>query len=691
MLIFAISILSLLMATSVRADITNVNSAAGFSRIELAQELPIKNMQKLLGLSDGKVYFAKNDGSVGEVDKDGKEIQVFQAMDAKGKPILQHPEAVAFSDGTIYVVDSKTNLVAMFSSQGKFKGSFGTNTAGGFFGGGNENALNSPHGIAIQDGIVYVADSGNGRVQLFGINGVFLATLEIESTPENAYAKAKGLPYKLHKPSDIAINALGEIYVLDSDDDLIKVYNPHGVYIKILPEKVKALSFSMASDGVYVVDRESYVIHKYDFKNTLMYTFGSKGKGRAQFESISGLATNMERQVLVEDKEKGIADVFKVQSGGTYIPQVTHTSRISVRWDQSLNLPVGKMTWDGKRAIYGIVTDDQKNHGNKIVRIVDGTVASEIKPKDISPVSVAIDPKGVLWAMDDKKSTLAKLDESGKILFSFGSPGSREGELDEPEDFVISKTGIIFVADSGNHRIQAFSSDGVFLKEIRRDSVGKLEDPSEIVLDPMGAIYVLDKDRAVVSVYSSKGEPLKVIGKQNGSKILEKPAALMVTQNEVFVLDSNQVKVFSHKGQFIRSFGTHGSGQGEFDEPLAIIPTGEATFSISERGNKRLQSFTSLYKPSAPELLVAEGAVHAIDLTWRLPPTSYVKQFRIFRAEGEKLPIEKLEFEQIAISSDVQYVDQSVEIDKKYYYRVEGETQYGYVGPKSETVSGVAK
>jgi DNA-binding beta-propeller fold protein YncE len=690
MRICKILILFLVLFTSAHADITNVNTAAGFSRIELAQELPIEGMRKLLGWSDGRIYFAKKDGSVSEVDKDGKEIQVFQAMDVKGRPMLKHPQAIAVSEGTIYVVDSDTDQVVMFSSQGNFRGSFGANSGGGFFSSGNKNALKSPHGIAIQDGIVYVADTGNERVQLFGINGVFLATLEIDSSPENNDAKERGLPYKLNEPTDIAIDAMGQIYVLDSSDDLIKVYSPNGVYLKHLPEKVKPLSFSMARDGIYVIDLDSFVINKYDFKNKLLYTFGSKGKGRAQFQKFSGLSSNMDRQVLVGDSEKGLVDIFNVQSGGSYQPFIKKTARISVKWDNSINLQVSKMAWDGKGAIYGVVAGDKDNDQNHIVRIADGTVTNEIKTKEFSPSSVAVDQNGALWAMDRNKNVLAKLDAAGKILFSFGSLGHRAGELDDPEDFAISKTGVIFVADSGNHRIQVFSSDGVFLKEILSDSAGKLEKPSIIALDPTGAIYALDKDRAIVSVYSSKGEPLGVIGKLNGNALLEKPVALMVTQDEVFVLDSNQVKVFSHKGQFIRSFGTHGSGFGEFDEPYAIVSTGESTFSVSERGNRRLQSFTTLYKPSAPEHLVAQSAVHGIELSW-LASSPYVKQYRIFRSVGELAKDEKSSFEQIAISSGVQYMDQNVEVEKKYLYRVEGETQYGYVGPISDTVSGVAK
>lgn len=679
MRIATIAILSLTLFVSAQAD------AAVFSLpgVELAHELNIAGMQRLLGWNGGNAYVAKKDGSVGAVDKDGHELQVFQFKDSKGIPLLKRPWAVAVANNTVYVADSEANLVAMFTTQGKFLGSFGAKN-GGFFS-SNENALASPHGIAIHEGIVYVSDSGNGRVQLYGINGVFLSTLEIDSAPENVAAKEKKLPYKLGKPSDIAVDALGRIYVLDADDGMVKVYSPEGAYLKHLPDGAKALSFSMARDGIYVADRDSYTISKYDFKDGLLYTFGSMGKGRGQFGNMAGLATDKDMHVFVGDSEKGIADVFKVESGAPFEPVVRQPSRTSVRLEQTVPLPVGKMAWDGKEAIYGIVTDD-KDSSKKIVRIVNGTVTGEIRIKDISPEAVAVDRSGTVWVLDKKKAILAKLDETGKILLSIGSPGSGRGEFDDPEDFAISSTGTVFVADSGNHRLQAFSSDGIFLKEIRSDTAGKLQNPVAISFDSLDALYVLDKDRAIVSHYSSLGEPLDVFGNRGESKILSKPVSLMVTPDEVFVLDSNQVRVFSLKGQYIRSFGTNGSGMGELDEPVDIVATGESMFSISERGNKRLQSFVTLHKPLAPEHLVVLGDVHAIKLHWTASALPYVKQYRIFRAEGEDLA-----FVQVATSSTDKYVDQNVEVGKKYLYQVKGETQYGYVGPKSNIASGAAE
>lgn len=681
MRIVTIAILSLIMFVSARADTADVPSSAGLSKVELVQELAIGGMRKLLGWSGGNAYFAKKDGSVSVVDKDGKELVALQAKDSKGGLILKQPEAVVVSDGVIYAVDSETNRVAMFTLQGKYQGSFGTKSGGGFFS-GKGNSLSSPRGVAFHEGIIYVADTGNGRIQMFGNNGVFLATLEIDSASENSAAKEKGLPYKLHEPTDIAIDAMGQIYVLDADDGLIKVYSPNGVYLKHLPGRVKALSFSIARDGIYVADRDSYSIDKYDFEDRQVYSFGSRGKGHAQFKSITGLATNQDRQVLIGDGEKGVADIFMVEAGATFEPEVKRPSRTSVRWEQVIPVSVGKMAWDGKGTMYGV---DAEN--NKIVRIVNGAVAGEIKAKDFFPVSVAVDSNGALWALDKKKARVVKLDESGNILTSFGTSGSQNGEFDDAEDFAISSTGLILVADRGNRRVQAFSNDGVFLKEIRSDASGKLEDPAAVVLDSQDVIYVLDKGRSVISTYSAKVEPLGVFGKPaGGAEILTKPVALMATRDELFVLDSGQVKVFSRKGQYVRSFATSGNDLGELDEPLAITATGDTTFAISERGNKRVQTFSTLYKPSAPSQLAAQGAVHTIELRWAASALPYIKQYRIYRSQTENSG-----FVQVAASNTNQYLDTGMEVEKKFFYRVAGETHYGYVGPKSEPVYGSAK
>src|SRR3989338_9652805 len=110
-----ITILSLIVFASARANAAEAPSSSDFSKVELVQELALGGMNILLGWNGGNYYYAKKDGSVGVADKNGKELFACQAKDEKGKPLLKKPEAIAVSEETVYVVDSETNLVAMFT------------------------------------------------------------------------------------------------------------------------------------------------------------------------------------------------------------------------------------------------------------------------------------------------------------------------------------------------------------------------------------------------------------------------------------------------------------------------------------------------------------------------------------------------------------------------------------------------
>jgi fibronectin type 3 domain-containing protein len=307
--------------------------------------------------------------------------------------------------------------------------------------------------------------------------------------------------------------------------------------------------------------------------------------------------------------------------------------------------------------------------------------------KDMTPAAVAVDRNGALWVLDRNNLRVIKLDETGNILASIGSKGSKKGQLDDPTDIAIASTGDIYIADRGNNWVQVFSSEGGFVKAITKSTTAILDEPVSIALDPQDNLYVLDKGRSVVSVFSAKGEPLLEFGKaQAGIVSLSKPVALMASHDEILVLDSNQVRVFSHQGQYQRSFSAKGSALGELDEPLAIAAKDSTTFYIAERGNKRVQTFVTLYKPAAPEQVVAQGRVHAVELRWAESPLPYIKLYQIYRSKSADTA-----FVRIGSSLNNQYVDQGLAGDEQYYYRVAGETHYGFEGATSMAAQGVAQ
>ena len=68
----------------------------------------------------------------------------------------------------------------------------------------------------------------------------------------------------------------------------------------------------------------------------------------------------------------------------------------------------------------------------------------------------------------DKLSTNVQIfDKQGKFISKFGSKGTGDGQFIRPEDIAIDPQGRIFVCDTGNSRIQIFStSNGLSTKDL---------------------------------------------------------------------------------------------------------------------------------------------------------------------------------------------------------------------------------
>lgn len=669
----AIAITLLFSSTGAWAADAVASTTNGFSKADFRNEIAAPKLRKLLGVSGGNLFFALQDGSVEVVDKEGKSVMTLAAKSGEND-LLKRPEAAVVSNETIYVVDSKTDQVVMYDlSTGKFQGRFGSKAGGNLAG---AFALDEPQGIAVYEGVVYVADSGNGRIQMFGINGVFLSTLKLSASASSGAVKEK--VYKLGEPTDIALDAQGRIYVRDADDKSIKVYGPNGEYQHTLSNTGKPVALSVVEDGIYVADENSFSILKYDFDANFVYSFGSGGEGKAQFKSFNGLAIDRAQQVFVGDAKKSLINAFVVEAGKVLDSLPKTAGRASVKWLQNISEEVGPLAWDGKETIYAVSRD------RKSLQVIrKGVVATEITPGDMQIVAVTVDKTGAIWVLDKKKYRAAKLDEGGKVLLSFGSEGSGAGQFNNPTAIAVSSSGTVFVSDRSNRNVQIFRGDGVYLNALNGENSSKMSAPIAMSFDSHDNLYILDASRESVLGYSAGGQSLGEIGRAKEGSLLAKPVSLIAANDEIMVLDTNQIKVLSPKGQLVRSFGATGSGVGAFDDPVAIAYAGGANFIVSDSGNKRVQVLATLYKPEAPQQPVAQAKVHSIELSWAQATAPYIKQYRIYRSLSENG-----NFKQIGTSLTNVYTDPDLDAEVRYYYRIDGETHFGFEGATSAVVSG---
>jgi len=637
---------------------------------------------RLLQWHGQRLYLAQEDGSIAVVDEAGQSLTTLFAKGKSGNPIMRRPEALTIADDTIYVVDSGTQQVVMFSHEGQLKGTFG--------GEGGSIRLSAPKGVVAHEGIIYVADSGNGKIRLYGINGVYLSTIDIQEHPYNKQKFAdKGIPYELRRPVDIEIDAIGQLYVLDGDDSKIKVYDQNGRYLNVLPKSGESVDISISQSGIYVANRSSYTINQYGFNHRLISTFGSKGKSKGQFSSMSGLAVNDESGVLVGDPQQRSLHRYSTTAAKPQSLQNRLTTRSSVKWISEARIRVKKFAWDGQQTLYAI--DDEKK---SILKIQDNRVSGEINLENFYPVSIAVDPEGSPWVIDRKEMRIVKLSDSGEVLqkfgtkeglFSFVTGESGAGKFDEPTDIAISSEGLIFISDRDNHWIQVFNSEGIFINAIRKttDKEKPLDEPTVIALDPYDNLYVLDQEQNAIFIYSAKGEPKGHIRNTDNESPgnLKRPTDLMATHSEILVLDENRIKVYNHQGHFLHSVGGEGTSIGQFRNPLAISAKDLDTYIVSDYENGRIQTLSTLYKPTAPTELLAEGGMHAVDLRWQGSTLPYVDHYQIYRAENDNGP-----FSKVARSDTNQFVDHPLDPNKRFYYLVSAATRHGYESPLNRMV-----
>ena len=86
------------------------------------------------------------------------------------------------------------------------------------------------------------------------------------------------------------------------------------------------------------------------------------------------------------------------------------------------------------------------------------------------------------------------------------------------------------------------------------------------------------------------GTPMLSIGGVKGpmGTTINRRGEVVVTE-----WDGHRVSVFSPSGERLRSFGTRGSGQGQFARPAGVAVDGDNNILVVDGGNHRIQKFTS--------------------------------------------------------------------------------------------------
>lgn len=125
------------------------------------------------------------------------------------------PRAIAATKKAVFVADTGNERIQVFSPDGTFQRAFG-----GY--GAEEGRLIEPVGLAIgPDRDLYVADSGNQRISVFSTNGEFLRSFIVDAwpAPDPTGLRPFFQPY-------LTFDQSGHLIVSSSDSNSIEIYDP---------------------------------------------------------------------------------------------------------------------------------------------------------------------------------------------------------------------------------------------------------------------------------------------------------------------------------------------------------------------------------------------------------------------------------------------------------------------------------
>ena len=127
-------------------------------------------------------------------------------------------DTAVLSDGNIAVADAYNDRIQIFTPEGEFLRKWGGPFATDIPGSAN-GWFNVATGVgAGKDGVVFVADFYNHRIQKFTSEGEFLVAFGEEGTGEG----------QLDRPTDMAVDDDGNVYVVDFGNHRVQVFEPVG-------------------------------------------------------------------------------------------------------------------------------------------------------------------------------------------------------------------------------------------------------------------------------------------------------------------------------------------------------------------------------------------------------------------------------------------------------------------------------
>lgn len=262
------------------------------------------------------------------------------------------------------------------------------------FGVSKTDPFNKPTDVAVdRRGNIYVTDTLNDRILIFNSRGKFIG----------------GFPSTVTRPLGIDIDAGGNVYVVSKRGDTVAVYDRSGKLLRQY-EAFVPLDVAVTSRKVYITTIGPIIV--YDRRGEYDRDFiGWHGREKENFAWPNGITVAPDGTLYVADTNN--LRVKALKANGT------------LKWVLG-NPPTKAQYTQAEGRAFG------------------------------APAGIASDEDGNIFLVDGLRDRVYVYSTSHKLLTSWGDRGDAEGLFDHPAGIAYGGSGIVYVVDKFNNRVQAF-------------------------------------------------------------------------------------------------------------------------------------------------------------------------------------------------------------------------------------------
>ncbi len=465
----------------------------------------------------GNIYIADSGNNrIVELNHSGTYVTSFTGSDITPTPGLNNPMGVTVDLTTgsgnpqIYVADTGNNRIVKFNSAGVYQAQWGS------LGTGNSN-FHSPTSISFAYGNtnLYIADQGNNRIIVTSLTGTYVTQWGTPTGSGNGYLASPSAVW-IGSYGGLIGGSQNWVFVADTGNNRVQAFSTSGTYSAQYPTSTGNGQFyqdtAVAVDGnghVFVADELNGRIQEFSTAGTYIRQWGYTGTGgQGLFYNPQGIAVD------------GSGNVWVADTANCLIEEFTNTGTFTLQFGGS-GSGNGKFTGPNGVAVSPANGDVYVADGgsNSLIQVFSSTGTFLFQwgglgsgnGQFITPHAIAFDGSGDVFVADEGNNRIQEFTSTGVFIRSWDGTSSGT-KFVEPYGVAVDGNGNVYVADQFNDRVVVFDNNGNYVMQFGASGIpsgtSQLTFPNGVAVDGSGNVYIADTNNDRVVVYSTSGLPI---------------------------------------------------------------------------------------------------------------------------------------------------------------------------------------